>query len=57
MTDCRRFQGHRAAKGAFQRHNPRASQRRAEEQLRRVQPWPTTKPAVAVPHDAARGAR
>ncbi len=51
-SDCRRFDGHRAAKGAFQKQSVRASLRRATEQLRRVQPWATTKPApVAVTVD------
>lgn len=38
MSDCRRFNGHRAAKAAFQRHDVRASLRRAIEQLRRTTP-------------------
>lgn len=51
-SDCRRFDGHRAAKGAFQRSATSASLKRALHQLRRVQPWATTKPApVAVTVD------
>ena len=45
MSDRRRFECHRAAKGAFQQRDVRASLRRAVQQLRRVQPWP---PAVVV---------
>lgn len=47
MSDSRRFDGHRAAKGAFQRLNVRASLRRAIEQLRR-----TTTPSLDVPKPA-----
>ncbi len=42
-SDCRRFQAHRAAKGAFQRRETSAALKRALDQLRRVQPWGTTK--------------
>ncbi len=60
-SDCRRFDGHRAAKGAFQRRETSASLKRALHQLRHVQPWGTTKPSpVAVtvdrPHDAGKEA-
>ncbi len=40
-SDCRRFDGHRAAKGALQRRETSASLKRALHQLRRVQPWAT----------------
>lgn len=39
-SDSRRFEGHRASKGAFQQQHVRASLRRSIQQLRRVQPWP-----------------
>lgn len=48
-SDSRRFDGHRAAKGAFQQLNVRASLRRSIEQLRRTPPpsFDLPKPAPA----------
>lgn len=46
-SDCRRFQAHRAAKGAFQRRDVSASLRRAIEQIKRTSPpsFDAAKPA------------
>lgn len=47
MSDCRRFNGHRAAKAAFQRHDVRASLRRAIEQIKRAAPSSFDAPKTA----------
>lgn len=53
MSDRRRFECHRAAKGAFQRHDVRASLRRGLQQLGRLQPWPTA-PKPSTPSTTTR---
>lgn len=48
MSDCRRFDGHRATKGAFQQRDVRASLRRAIAQIKRTATpsFDAAKPAV-----------